>query len=129
MTLRAKLKRFYPILDPEGPTRPKNRSGRFQIGFIKYIIRLNPNLKPFLRSTRPNWTRFWILRANLTGLNPKIGPKIGLNPKNRVGFGRASLHSGSHKSLSLGRSHKSLRFVIYCVAYWAERLISLFFYK
>ena len=47
--------------------------------------------KPFFMSTRPNWTRFWILRANLTRLNPKIGPKIGLNPKRWVGFGRTNV--------------------------------------
>ena len=82
---------------------------------------------PFFMSTQPNWTHFWILRANPTCLNPKIGPKIGLNPKKWAGFGRTSLHSGSHKSLSLGRSHKSLRFVIYCVAYWTERHLSLLF--
>ena len=40
-----------------------------------------------MRSTRPVLTHFRILRANQTHLNPKIGPKIGLNPKKRVGFG------------------------------------------
>jgi hypothetical protein len=51
----------------------------------------SPNLNPFFMSTRPKWTRFWILRANPTHLNPKIGPKIGLNPKKRVGFGNTNV--------------------------------------
>ena len=38
---------FDPNFDPEGPTQPKNGSGRVQIGYIKYIIGLNPNLNPF----------------------------------------------------------------------------------
>ena len=52
-----------------------------QIRFIKCIIGLIPNLNP-LRSTRPDWTCIWILRANPTRFNLKIGPKIRLNPEN-----------------------------------------------
>ena len=47
-------------------------------------------LKPFFMSIQPNWTRFWILRANPTHLKPKIGPIIGpiigLNPKKTSWF-------------------------------------------
>ena len=39
---------------------------------------------------QPDWTHFWILRANPTLLNPKIKPKIGLNPK-KNGSGLAVL--------------------------------------
>ena len=49
------------------------------------------NSNPFFMSTRPNWTRFWILRANQIHLNPKIEPKIGLNPKKWVKFSSTNL--------------------------------------
>ena len=53
-----------------------------------------------MRSTRPDWTRFCILRANLTRLNLKIGPKIGLNPKKWVGFGRTNVDECTRSSLT-----------------------------
>ena len=37
-------------------------------------------------STRPNWTPFWILRANLTRLTLKLGPKLGRTQKNGSGL-------------------------------------------
>ena len=78
-TLRAN-----PILDPEGPTRPRKQVW-FKSGLLKVNYRFELEfLKPFLRSTRPNWTRFWIVRANPTHLNPKVG----LNPKKLIRFGR-----------------------------------------
>ena len=39
--------RLNPILDPEDTTRTLNGSGQLQIGFLKYIVGLNPNLNPF----------------------------------------------------------------------------------
>ena len=59
----------------------KSRSIKEQNSTEEEEWKINQTLNPFLRSTRPNWTRFGILRASLTLLNPKIGPKIGLNPQ------------------------------------------------
>ena len=91
-----------PEFWPWGPTRPdstrvwtlrarpENGSGWVQIRFIKYIIGLNPNLNPFRGQPDPIGPVFGSWGPTLTHLNPKIGPKIGLNPKKRVGFGRTS---------------------------------------
>ena len=57
LTLGANLIRLNPILDLEGTTRPENGLG---------LYRVEPKFEPFLRLTRPNWTRSWILRANPT---------------------------------------------------------------
>ena len=54
------------------------------------VYRVEPEFEPYLRPTRPNWTRFWTLRDNLTQLNPNLGSKIEFDPKKRVGFGPQS---------------------------------------
>ena len=64
LILRAKPTQLNPILDAEGPTRPENGSSWVQIGGFKVHYRVEPEIEPFLRSTRTDWTRFYILRAN-----------------------------------------------------------------
>ena len=56
-------------------------------GILTYLV------KETLCSTQPDWTHFWILRANLTCLNPKIGPV------KRVGFGRTNVDECTRSSL------------------------------
>ena len=50
------------------------------------LNRVEPKFEPFLRPTRPDWTRFLTLRANQTQLNLNFGSKIGFNPKKRAGL-------------------------------------------
>ena len=38
LTLRASPTQLNPILDPKDPTRPENRFGPVQIGFIEYKL-------------------------------------------------------------------------------------------
>ena len=89
--------RIWPEFWRWGQTRPdstrfwKNGSGS-NLVCHGYIIGLNPNLNPFWGQPQLIGPIFWILRANMTCLKPKIGPKIGLNLKKQVGFGRTTHH-------------------------------------
>ena len=65
---------------------------------------VEPEFEPFFRSTQPDWTRFWTLRANPTCLNPKFEPKIGLNQKKWIRFGRTNYRSDNKLSPSSGLS-------------------------
>ena len=46
LTLRANATRLNPSLDPGLGAQPNQKTGGIQIGFIKYIIGLNPILNP-----------------------------------------------------------------------------------
>ena len=95
-TLVAQPSPTQPQFGPWGPNLTQNwfqigsKLGSF--GFIKYIIGLNPNLKPIWGQPNPIGPVFFTLRTNLTQLNPNFGYQIGFNPKKRVGFGRTILN-------------------------------------
>ena len=72
-----------PNLDPGGPNPTRNR---VQIGFIRVIKGLNPNLNPIWCQPEPIGPVFrpW----GPTRLNPNFGSNIGFNLKKRVRLGR-----------------------------------------
>ena len=70
-----------PIQPDFGPQGPNSKSGLGSNWVYQVHYRVELKFEPFMRSTRPDWTHFWI------PLKPKIGPKIMLNLKKRVGFG------------------------------------------
>ena len=61
-----------------------------QIGFIKHIIVLNPNLNPFWGQSDPIGPVILPWGPILLGWTRKWGPTFGLNPKNLVVFGHTN---------------------------------------